>query len=477
MTENFIGRKEQIQQLDAIMASKESEFVVVYGRRRIGKTYLVNSYFDNTYAFKITGLAKKDKHDQLANFAESLKRYGDKKSGKPRTWLDAFNRLRDLLEAKSNNPTQKRVLFIDELPWMDTRNSNLITALEHFWNDWACVQQNVVLIACGSATSWITKNILNNKGGLHNRVTEKIYLHPFTLAECREYINSNGLLMDDKSIAECYMIMGGVPYYLKHLHRGKSLAQNVDNMFFRDKGSLSGEFDALYASLFDQSDNYIKVVEALSSKNKGLTRQELLEATSINAGGHFSTILKNLVDCDFVRYYKGYDKKSKSGLYQLIDPFTLFYFKFIKKYGTFDKPFWQYQVGTRTHDTWAGLAFEQLCLNHYKGIERKLGITGVITNLYSWTSSPDSDEKAQIDLVIKRSDKVINICEIKYYDGDYVTQKNDKESIERKVRSFKAGNNIRCAVHPVLVTTYGLKANAHSDIFQNTVTLEDLFLL
>lgn len=300
--------------------------------------------------------------------------------------------------------------------------------------------------------------------------------HPFTLSECREYITSNGILMDDKSIAECYMIMGGVPYYLKHLRRGKSLAQNIDDMFFREKGSLDGEFDALYASLFEQSENYIKVVEALSGKNKGLTRQELLDTTAINAGGHFSTILKNLVDCDFVRYYKSYDKKSKSGLYQLIDPFTLFYFKFIKKFGTFDKPFWQYQIGTRTHDTWTGLAFEQLCLNHHKGIEQKLGISGIITNLYSWTSSSKADEGAQIDLVIKRSDKVINICEMKYYDGDYVTQKKDKADIERKIRAFKSENNIRTAIHPVLVTTYGLKPNTHSDIFQCTVTLDDLFI-
>lgn len=474
----LIGRKEQLRQFDRIMTSKESEFVTVYGRRRIGKTFLVNSYFDNKFAFKVTGLAKKAKRDQLANFFESLKRYGETvHSRKPRTWAEAFERLRSLLELSKTKNSSKRVVFIDELPWMDSRGSNLITALEHFWNDWACVERDVVLIVCGSATSWLTTKILKNKGGLHNRVTEKVYLHPFTLSECKEYITSNGLLMDDKSIAECYMIMGGVPYYLKQLKKGRSLAQNIDEMFFMKKGSLDGEFDALYASLFEQSDKYINVIKALSSKNKGLTRQEILDATGIDAGGHFSTILKNLVDCDFVRCYKGYNKKTKSSLYQLIDSFSLFYFKFIHKYGTFDKPFWQYQIGTRTHDTWAGLAFEQLCLNHYKSIEKKLGISGIITNVFSWISSGKADECAQIDLVIKRSDRVINICEMKYYDGEYVMDKKDKIDFERRVRIFKAENKIKVPVHPVLVTTYGLKSNVYSGIFQNTITLEDLFSL
>ena len=320
----------------------------------------------------------------------------------------------------------------------------------------------------------MTKNILKNRGGLHNRVTQKIYVRPFTLAECKEYINSRGILMEDKEIAECYMIMGGIPFYLKNLRRGASLAQNVDEMFFMERGRLDDEFNALYASLFDKSDNYIKVVEALSSKNKGLTRDEILDATKFESNGHFTTILQNLIDCDFIRCYRGYGNKAKMGIYQLTDPFTLFYYKFIKKYGNTDKPFWQYQIGTRLHDTWAGLAFEQLCLNHHRQIEQALGIAGVTTSIYSWIAS-DEDEKAQIDLIIKRADKVINVCEMKFYDSDYTMKKKDYEDMERRVRVFRSVNNIRHAIHPVLVTTYGLKQNQYSSIFQNIVTLEDLF--
>jgi AAA+ ATPase superfamily predicted ATPase len=470
----LVGRKNEINQLKSIMASKEAEFVVVYGRRRVGKTFLVNTFFNDSYAFKLTGLAKKSKRDQLTNFTASLNRYGNgKKFTKPRTWYEAFDKLRELLEA--NHSKGKRVVFIDELPWIDTRGSNLIPALEHFWNDWAVTQNDMVLIVCGSATSWITRKILKNLGGLHNRVTQKLYIRPFTLAECKEYIHSRGLEMDDKEVAECYMIMGGIPYYLKSLRRGASLVQNVDEMFFAERGRLDDEFDALYNSLFEKSENYIKVVEALSTKNKGLTREEILQATKLEMNGHFSKLLQNLIDCDFIRCYKGFGNKARKGIYQLIDPFTLFYYKFIKKFGHSDKPFWQYQMGTRQHDTWAGLAFEQLCLNHHQQIEKALGISGIITQVYSWTTPSDAMEKAQIDLIIQRADKVINVCEMKFYEGKYTMKVKDYEDMERRIRIFRDTRDIHKAIHPVLVTTYGLTHNKYSHLFQNVITLKDLF--
>ena len=470
----LVGRKDEIKHLEAIMESKEAEFVVVYGRRRVGKTFLVNTFFNDNYAFKLTGLAKKGKRDQLANFTATLNRYGNgRKFTKPRTWYEAFEKLRELLEAKRGKT--KRVVFIDELPWIDSRGSNLISALEHFWNDWAVTQRDIVLVLCGSATSWITRKILKNRGGLHNRVTQKLYIRPFTLAECKEYIRNRGLDMEEKEIAECYMIMGGIPYYLKNLRRGASLSQNVDEMFFAEKGRLDDEFDALYNSLFEKSENYIKVVEALSTKNKGLTREEILQVTKLEMNGHFSKILQDLIDCDFVRCYKGYGNKTRMGIYQLVDPFTLFYYKFIQKFGHSDKPFWQYQIGTRQHDTWAGLAFEQLCLNHHRQIEKSLGISGIITQVYSWTTPPGAEEKAQIDLIIQRADKVINVCEMKFYDGIFKMKAKDYEDMERRIRAFREARNIRRAIHPALVTTYGLTHNKYSHLFQNVVTLKDLF--
>lgn len=473
-TDVLIGRHAEQKALGQIVKSSEAEFVVIYGRRRIGKTFLVNTFFDDCYAFKLTGLAKKSKREQLANFTTALNRYGNGgKFTKPRTWYEAFDKLRKLLEEK--HIEGKKVVFIDELPWMDSRGSNLVSALEHFWNDWAGSQSDMILIVCGSATSWITRKILKNKGGLHNRVTQKLYLRPFTLAECKEYIINQGLIMEDKEIAECYMIMGGVPFYLKNLRRGASLSQNVDEMFFAEKGRLCDEFDALYASLFDKSENYIKVVEALSKKNKGLTREEILEVSRLKNNGHFSKILEDLTNCDFIRKYKGYGDKGRKAVYQLVDPFTLFYYKFIRQNAPTDKPFWQYQIGTRLHDTWAGLAFEQLCLNHHRQIEQALGISGILTKVYSWNSPSDAAEKAQIDLIIKRADKVVNVCEMKFYDGDYQMKKKDADDIERRVRAFRNAEKIRMAIHPVLVTTFGLSENQYSHVFQNVVVLNDLF--
>ena len=296
----LVGREAEIKHLDAIVSSMEAEFVVVSGRRRVGKTFLINTYFDDKFTFKLTGLAKKGKREQLANFTTSLNRYSSGKTyTKPRTWYEAFDKLRDLLETV--NTEGKRIIFIDELPWMDSIGGNLVSALEHFWNDWAVTQNNIVLIVCGSATSWMTNKILKNRGGLHNRVTQKLYIRPFTLAECKQYLNSRGILMEDKEIAECYMIMGGIPFYLKNIRRGASLSQNVDEMFFAEKGRLDDEFNALYASLFDKSENYIKVISALSSKNKGLTRDELIKTTEMESSGSFTTILQDLIDCDFIR--------------------------------------------------------------------------------------------------------------------------------------------------------------------------------
>lgn len=481
LSDLLVGRKNEIKQLETIMQSREAEFVVVYGRRRVGKTFLVNAFFHDDYAFKLTGLAKKSKREQLANFTVSLNRYGNgKKFTKPRTWYEAFEKLRELLESKrlGSKPKKtktKRVVFIDELPWIDSRGSNLISALEHFWNDWAVTQKDIVLVVCGSATSWITRKILKNKGGLHNRVTQKLFIRPFTLAECKEYILRQGIEMEDKEIVECYMIMGGIPFYLKNLRRGVSLSQNVDEMFFAERGRLDDEFDALYSSLFEKSENYIKVVGALSTKNKGLTREEISEASQLEVNGHFSKVLKDLIDCDFIRYYKGFGSKTRMGIYQLIDPFTLFYFRFIKKYGHSDKPFWQYQIGTRKHDVWAGLAFEQLCLNHHQQIEKSLGISGVITQVYSWITPADATEKAQIDLIIQRADKVINLCEMKFYDDIYTMKSKDYEDITRRVRAFRVSRKIRASIHPVLITTFGLAHNKYSNIFQNVITIEEFF--
>lgn len=474
----IIGRKKEFTELEITTQSESAEFVVVYGRRRVGKTFLVNEFFDNDFTFKVTGLAKKNKKLQLENFASALSQYGKAPYPVPSTWTDAFNALRLFLE--NSHTAGRKVVFIDELPWMDTPRSNLLTALEHFWNDWGCTQQNLLLIVCGSATSWITKKLIKNKGGLHNRLTRKIYVRPFNLYETKEYLKYKKVNISDKDILECYMIMGGIPYYLSLLEKGKSLAQNIDEMFFRRKGRLDGEFENLYASLFERSEQYVKVVSALSKKNKGLTREEIIMETGLSDGGGLSDILSDLDSCDLIRRYQGFGKDERDALYQLTDFYTFFYFKFIKKYGTSDKPFWIYQLGTSVHNSWSGYAFEQLCLYHCSQIEKSLGINGILTKVASWTARQDATQipplkGAQIDLIISRSDHIINVCEMKFLDEEFSMTARYRDEISNKISRFRHDCKVRYPIHPVLVTTYGLKHNEHSSIFQNVVTQKDLF--
>lgn len=464
----IVGRRRECSVLSRLMKSNESEFVVVYGRRRVGKTFFINRYFNDDFAFKLTGLAEKNKEMQLQNFADALLRFTKTQFTVPKTWFEAFNRLRNMLENKKSD--KKKVVFIDELSFMDTPRSGLITALEHFWNDWASTRNDIILIICCSATSWISNKILKNHGGLHNRVTCRLYIKPFTLAETKEYIRYKGLQMEEKEIAECYMIMGGIPYYLKHLQKGKSLAQNIDSIFFRRKEGLDGEFENLYASLLKNSENYVKVIEALSSKNKGLTRKELLEKTGLIDNGHFAQILSDLDDCDFIRKYRGYGKNERQSLYQLTDFYSFFYFKFIKKYKSTDKEFWIHQINTPSYNAWAGYAFEQLCLYHYSRIENTLGISGIQTEIFAWNG-----QHAQIDLVIKRADKVINVCEIKFCESEFVITKKYRDEIVNKINAFRRENKIRWAIHLVMITANGLYPTEYSSLVQNEVFLSDLF--
>ena len=430
-TSNIIGRKREQEVLANISKSERPEFVVVYGRRRVGKTFLINTYFKERFAFKYTGVAKRGLKLQLERFGDELHRQGHSETNAPKSWFEAFDRLRELLE-KSKRGSRRQVVFIDELPFMDSQRSNLIPALENFWNSWGCTQSQLLLIVCGSATTWITHKIIKNHGGLHNRLTAKINLHPFTLSETRQHLHALKINFTQRDIMECYMIMGGIPYYQSLLQPGMSLAQNIDNLFFNPDGRLADEFENLYASLFESSDKYIRIVETLSKKAKGLTREEIQEATGLSSGGVLTKCLENLVNCDLIRSYPGYGKTERKTMYQLIDFYTLFYYKFIHKHAKMTSGYWIHQQGTPKHNAWSGYAFEQLCLAHYPQIAKSLGINGILTEVYSWLSN-QKDGGAQIDLVIKRADRVVNVCEIKYWREPFRLTQKYLDELQNKI--------------------------------------------
>jgi AAA+ ATPase superfamily predicted ATPase len=468
----IIGRIAQQEALKEYVASNKSEFVAVYGRRRVGKTFLVREYFRNSFTFYFTGLANTGMQMQLHNFNTSLQKYGKMPYPAVSTWFDAFEQLIHLIT--HSRQKGKKIIFLDELPWMDTPRSGLISALEHFWNGWASLRTDILLIVCGSATSWMTNKLLKNHGGLHNRITKQLFIEPFTLGECEAFYRENKIVMNRHQIVEGYMILGGIPYYLSLLDKSLSLAQNIDALCFAKNGMLRNEFSNLYASLFKHAECHVKVVETLSKKVKGMTREEIITTAKLPNGGSLSKILEELEQCGFIRKYNAFDKKQKHNLYQLVDFYTLFYINFIRNNKYSDEHFWLNFIENAKHRAWSGYAFEQVCMAHIAQIKHKLGISGVLTHTASWRSQK-SDPGAQVDLLIDRHDNVINLCEMKYSSMEFAIDKKYDKSLRQKKETFVRETKTRKAVHLTMVTTYGVKHNEYSHLIQSEVKMNHLF--
>jgi len=466
-TTMIIGRKNEQKRLLNLYHSGKAEFIAIYGRRRVGKTFLIRQLFENEFVFDLAGLANANTKEQLVNFALSLNRATNQSNKTPKNWLFAFEQLISLLK---NSSKERKVIFIDEISWLDTARSGFLTALEHFWNGWACTRSDIMFIVCGSATSWMMNKLINNHGGLHNRLTATIYLQPFTLHETELYLQSQNCDYARYDIAECFMTMGGIPYYLSKIDGSLSIAQNIDNLFFAENAELKYEFKNLYASLFKNYTDYIKIVEALSTKAKGVSRQEIEKITGLSSGGNLTNILKDLEYCGFIRSYNTFGKKKYEQVFQLLDAYTLFYFKYLSKNEYNDTAFWTNSLNTPQHNSWAGYAFEILALQHIAEIKQALGIAGVQSVESAWKG-----ETAQIDLLINRKDGIINLCEIKFCGKEFAIDKNYEANLRNKIFTFKEETKTRKAVHLLMLTTYGLAKNKYSGIVQKEITLDDLF--
>ena len=468
----IIGRKEEQFLLNQYIESGKPEFVVVYGRRRVGKTFLVRETLGNRFAFYFSGSENSTLQQQLLNFNAALRKYSGFDYPVVGNWTLAFSQLTDYLE--NNQESGRKIIFIDELPWLDTPRSNFVQAFEYWWNTWASANRDIFLIVCGSATSWLVNKIIKNRGGLHNRVTRQIVLQPFTLRETEEFFISRDIFFDRYQIAECYMIMGGIPYYLEQIQKSRSIYQNIDSLFFNRTGILRNEFQKLYTSLFKNSEKYIEIIEALSNKNKGLVREEIIKISGITDGGTLTKMLEELELCDFIRSYYGFGKKTRDKIYQIIDFYSLFYLNFIKNKQATDENYWTNRIDSSMHRAWSGYAFEQLCLMHSAQIRRKLGISGVTTSSSSWRSR-NSELGAQIDLVIDRNDRIINLCEMKYASGEFTITKEINDNLRKKRSVFIEETKTRKTIHTTMVTTYGVVHNAYWNNIQSEVLLDDLF--
>lgn len=463
----IIGRESEISLLKSAQHANQSDFIAVFGRRRVGKTFLIREALQNKFAFYHTGIAGACRQEQLARFAASMRKYGLPIAKAPKNWFEAFDALETALPTLGNG---KKTIFLDELPWMDTQKSNFVSALESFWNGWASARNDILLIICGSATSWITSKIINNRGGLHNRLTHRIRLEPFTLHECEDYLQSRGIIATRMQILEYYMAMGGVPYYWSFIDKARSPSQNLDALFFSTNGELRDEYDHLYASLFKNPLRHMAIVSALGTRKVCMTREELLAATKLADNGAFGIALEELVSCGFLRRFRMPGKKKRDLVYQLIDNYTLFYYRFLSQLDADESGSWQTQQNEPKVNVWRGLSFERVCLQHLEQIKAGLGISGIRTKAYAWRSS-----KAQIDLLIERGDDAVNVCEMKYSSGEYLLTREEHDKILNRREAYCQVENPKGAVYLTLITPNGLVHNAHGNDIQSVVTLDALF--
>lgn len=474
----IVGRKNELEILKETLFSEENQFVAVYGRRRVGKTFLIRMAFDDDFTFQYTGLEKKSNKQQLAAFHLSLRQQGLPKCAKPKNWIEAFYQLQDLLESKKGETRNngKRVIFIDELPWMDSPKADFVEALGNFWNRWAAWTRDIVLIICGSATSWMFKNVFRNHGGLYNRVTRQIAVKPFTLSECEQLSEKAGLGWNRLQIAEAYMIMGGIPHYWTKFDRKMSLVSNIDRLFFNQYADMTMEYNALFSSLFSNPEPYENIIEALAQKKRGLTQQELSDLSGYERSGRLTSILENLELCGFIVKTTQPHKRTKNAIFQLIDNFSLFYHEFIRGKGQ-RLNYWSMHYHTPAHYAWSGLAFERVCFQHRAQIAKALGISGILyADWYAWSApKTDSYPGMQIDMVIDRADGMVNLCEVKFTDEPYVITPEYMHKLRLRRARYQQEIAPKKGVHLTMITSSGVILNPQKFEINSFVTLDDLF--
>ena len=477
LMEKLVGRIQEKRVLEDALASQGAELIAVYGRRRIGKTFLIRSVYEKYIRLESTGVHNATMQEQLEGFSFALKKAIESPLdiAVPKTWVAAFHSLENLL-----SPIIKKgqaVIFFDEFPWMHTQKSNFLTAFEHFWNSWASKQSNLTVVICGSAASWIIRNIVNNKGGLHNRVSIRIRLLPFTLSETQAYLKSRSVNLDHYQLLQLYMAMGGVPQYLKAVQKGESATQAIDRLFFTSHGSLKEEFKILYESLFDNAAHHIVVIRLLYDARKGMTRNEIISSSHLSSGGTATNVFTELEESGFVATYIPFDKTSKDLVYRLMDEYSLFYLKFVERSRATGAGTWLRISESNSFKSWSGFAFEAICLKHLPQLKKALHIETTYTEESVWRHVPGKGQPgAQIDLLLDRRDRCINICEIKFSTGEFTINKKYADELLQKRTVFIDRTKTKKTIFLTMITTYGVAKNAYyKDLVQSEVRMDDLF--
>ncbi len=476
MSDELFGRKNEIAILREALQSNRAEMVSVIGRRRVGKTFLIETIYQKHIIFKVTGIQHAKRKEQLRNFVIQLNEYSADSfpMAAPQDWLDAFHLLTKFLNTQSSD--KKNVVFLDELPWLATHKSGFLKGLSWFWNSWA-VNQNIVVVICGSAASWMIQKVVNHRGGLHNRITKRIHLQAFTLKETEEYLTGNNIRFDRYQLIQLYMAMGGIPHYLKEIRHGDSAAQNINRICFSPTGLLRDEFSRLYVSLFNHAERHIAVIKALANKQQGLPREQIIADAKLPPGSSVSRILEELLASGFISVYRPFGKKKKGKLYRLTDEYSLFYLNFIEGKAHEGDDIWNLLSQTPIYKTWSGYTFENICLKHIAPIKKALGISGIYSLSGSFYKKGTAQEKgAQIDLLIDRNDHVINLFEAKFYNEPYTITKDYATKLREKMSVFRSTTKTKKQLFWVFISTFGINENQHSGgVIAKSLTMDDLF--
>lgn len=468
--DRIIGRDAELAKLARYDQSGKAEFIALYGRRRVGKTSLIRYYFKDKFDFFASGVLEGDKEDQKNAFLSALIKYGYD-GPQPKNWNEAFNALGSII--KKCKRKKRCVVFIDEISCFDYEYSNFVKELGIFWNDIAVWYDNIFLVICGSATSWMIRNVIDNRGGLHRRATHEMHLRPFSLYQSEMYFKARHFKWDRMTILQLYAAMGGVPYYFSLLDPTRSAAENIDMLFFSTDAEFKNEFRRLYKSLFRNPEKYMDIIKLLAVSREGMTRKEIASALKMSSGEDLTNMLKDLVYCDLISYNSVCGKKN-SGIYRLVDFFTIFYLTFCNTTVT-DRAYWRHTLNTPTQNTWYGLAFERICMFHIWEIIQSLRLDTMLTKYYSWRNKPGKPA-GQIDMIIERADGITDICEMKYSRYEYTQDAYESKKLERRIQAFQSEYKDHESIRTVLVTTKGLTQGEHSDDFAKVLTLKDLFV-
>ena len=468
----FVGRENEIREIEKCYNSGRSEFVAVYGRRRVGKTFLVRSLFSTEFSFYASGILCGTMKDELSVFYDALCEYGYKGKA-PKDWIEAFTALNSLIQQK---PTNRRcVVFLDEISAFDTPKSGFIKAMEHFWNVKGSGYENLLFFISGSATHWIIDKVINDRGGLHNRVTKQIHLRPFKLREVEQFGKKNNSHWERIQYLEMYSAIGGVPFYWEKIDFTLPVSENIDRLFFAKDAELPSEYSNLYRSLFRNSEPYVDVIDLLFKSKDGMTRDEILKGVKKTSGSVISRILEDLENCDFIRKYSRGGKKN-GAIYQLIDYFSMFYLQFSEKMRK-DGFWWRKNMLSSQIKTWNGLSFERVAMEHVDEILYSLHLDSINTDVYSWRSK-HINPRAQIDLVIDRGDHMVTLCEAKYSKGEYHLDKEEYLKLQNRIESFRSEElgKVHKGIQLVLITTFGLAESQYNSVFSRVLTIDSLFV-